>query len=181
MNWQNLLQYVVEGIVLFIVGLFLYKIKTKKPNLVNYITNISFFHIPGQPPISVGTHTITIQNMGRGKAEEIEVHHNQLPFINVFPDIQFQIEETPQGGKILKFNNLLPKKKIIISYLYTYTQNPTVFLPTYVKSKEANAKLIKTIHTPIYPKWLQYLAAILMLLGSIFLLNLTYELIKLII
>lgn len=159
----------------------LHKIKTRKPNLVTYLTNISFFHLPGPPPFSVGTHTIIIQNMGRGKAEEIEICHNQLAFINVFPDIQYQIEETPQGSSILKFNNLLPKERIIISYLYTHTQNPSVFLPTYVKSKEANARLIKTIHTPIYPKWLQYLAVILMLLGSIFLLNLIYELIKLII
>lgn len=178
MNTQILIQYGVELIVLIIAGFILFKIQSKKPKLVSYLTNISFFELPGPPPFSVGTHTIIIQNNGRGKAEEIEVGHSQLPFVKVIPDIQFRIEDTPQGGKIIKFPNLLHKQKINISYLYTHTSNPTVYLPTFVKSKEVDAKVIQTFLSPIYPKWIQYVAGISMLLGLVFLINLIVELVK---
>jgi len=179
MDSQIYIQYVIEFFVILLSGIILLRIQTRRPNLVSYLTNISNFIVPGQPPLQIGTHSITIQNMGRGKAEGIEVCHNQLPLFNIFPDIQYEVEPTPQGGKIIKFNDLLPKSKLIISYLYVNAENPTQYLPTYVKSKEATARVISIIHTPVYPKWTKCLAGILMMLGSIFLLNVIVEGIKL--
>jgi len=117
--------------------------------------------------------------MGKAKAEEIEVYHNALPFYNVFPDTQCRVEDTQHGGKVMKFDSLLPKSSIIISYFYVVAPNMPNFLPQYVKSKEGYAKEIQTINTPIFPKWIQFLAGILMALGVVFILNLIYELIKL--
>lgn len=176
---EKAITYLIEFIITIFAGKIVYELNQKKPRLVNYLTNVSFFDIPGQTPIKVGTHTITIQNMGKGKAEEIEVCHDALPFINVFPNIQYNIEETPQHGKILKFRDLMAKSSILISYFYVIRPDNPNFLPQYVKSKEGYAKFIKTIHTPIFSKWIQFLAGILMALGVVFILNLIYELIKL--
>jgi hypothetical protein len=175
-----LIQYGVELVVLIIAGTVLYKLQTKKPKLVSYMTNISSFQLPGPPPATVGTHTIIVQNNGRGAAEDIDVCHRQLPLIKVNPDIRYQIEDTPQGGKIIRFERLLPKQMIIISYLYINTDNPTIFLPEYIKSKQVDAKVIQTFPSPIYSKKYRYAAAILMLMGSIFLLNILVELGKLV-
>jgi len=180
MTKQLFIQYGIELCITILAGFILYKIQTKKPKLVSYLTNIASFFLPGPPPLTVGTHTITIQNNGRGAAEDIEVCHSQLPFFNVFPDTRYEVEDTPQGSKIIKFERLLPKQMITISYLYINTPNSTVYLPLYARSKEMNAKIIRTFHSPIYPKKLQYAVGILLLLGSIFLLNLLYELSKLI-
>ena len=179
MTTQQIIQYGLELLVLISAGYVLYKIQTKKPNLVSYLTNISSFLLPGPPLMKIGTHTIIVQNNGRGVAEEVEVCHQQLPLINVFPDIRYEIEDTPQGGKLLRFERLLSKQKVIISYLYLSTDNPTVFLPVYTKSKEVDAKVIQTFHSPVYSKKIQYTAGGLMLFGSIFLLNLLIELVKL--
>ena len=180
MTTQTLFQYGIELVVLIVAGIVLYKIQTKRPSLVSYLTNISSFFLPGPPPFTIGTHTIIVQNNGRGTAEDVEVCHNQLPLINVFPDIRYSVEDTPQGGKIIRFDRLLPKHKIVISYLYVNIQNPTVYLPVYTKSKEMEAKVIQTFHSPVYSKVLQVVVAVLFLLGSMFLVNLLYELIKLI-
>ena len=82
MTTQTLIQYGLELAVLLIAGIIMHLIQTRKPNLVSYLTNISFFPIPGQQPQTLGTHTIIIQNNGRGTAEDIEVCHDQLPYIN---------------------------------------------------------------------------------------------------
>ena len=180
MNKQLFMQYGIELFITILAGLILYKIQTKKPKLVSYLTNITSFFLPGPPPLTVGTHSITIQNNGRGVAEDIEVCHSQLPLINVFPDTRYNVEETPQGSKIIKFERLLPKQMITISYLYINAPNSTLFFPMYAKSKEMNAKIIRTFHSPVYSKKLQYAVVILLFSGSMFLLNLIYELLKLI-
>jgi len=178
---ERVIAYVIEFIIAIVAGKVLIEWSQKKPKLVRYITNVSYFDIPvnqpGQTPLRVGTHTITIQNMGKAKAEEIEVYHNALPLYNVFPDTQCREEDTQQG-KVLKFDSLLPKSSMIISYFYLVVPNMPNYLPIYVKSKEGYANEIQTIHTPIFPKWIRYLTGILIALGVVFILNIIYELIK---
>lgn len=177
MTSDKLLFILIDGVVLLLVGFVLYKIQTKKPKLISYLINASIFSLPGTQR-RLGTHSITIQNTGRGKAESVEVYHNALPLIDVIPDSHcYELDSTPQGSQIIKFNNLLSKDKITIAYLYEIVPNMPNYLPFEVKSKEGKARIIQTIPTPVYSKWIQFLSGALMLLGAMFIVYLIYELI----
>lgn len=179
--FDNYLQLIIEGVIGFLVLYLIYRINTRKPQLAYYITNMAQFTIAGKTPTMIGTHTIMIQNSSGVKAEEIEICHTSAPkYFNVYPDIPWTSEETEQGGQIIKFKDLPAKNKITISYLYFITPNFPSYLPQYVRSKDRYIRQMQSIPTPVYAMWVKVVSYILAFLGFVFLLNLLYELIKII-
>lgn len=172
--------YLVEGAILLLVYYVFHKVTSKKSNLMYYLTSGAAFNLPGRPPLAIGTHTITIKNFGKGKAEDIQICHGKVANIMVSPDVEYKIGPTPQGSEILKFAELAPKSSIVISYMYKITADAAKYFIKYVKSKDGDASNIETIVNPIYPKRYQVIAVILMLSGTAFLLVLLYELLKVI-
>lgn len=172
--------YIIEGAVLLLVYYIFHKVTYKKSNLMYYMTSGAFFNLPRRTSLTIGTHTITIKNFGKGRAEDIQICHSKVANIMVSPDVEYKIDPTPQGSEILKFAELAPKSSIVISYMYEVTQDAAKYLVKYVKSKDGEAGNFETIESPIYPKSYQVIAVILMLLGLSFLLILLYELIKVI-
>lgn len=172
--------YIIEGAVLLLVYYIYHKLTSKKSNLMYYLTSGAIIDYPGLQSIKMGTHTITIKNFGKGRAEDIQICHGKVGKISVDPDLDYKIDTTPQGSEILKFAELTPKSSIVISYMYKVTEDAAKYLIKYVKSKDGEASNIQTIQQPVYPKIYQVIAAILMLSGLAFLLILLYELIKVI-
>lgn len=173
--------YIIEGAVLLLVYYIFHKVTSKKSNLMYYLTSGATFNLPRRPPLlEIGTHTITIKNFGKGKAEDIQICHGKVANIMVSPDVEYTIDPTPQGSEILKFAELAPKSSIVISYMYTVTPDVAKYFIKYVKSKDGEARSINTIVNPTYPKRYEVIVIILMLLGLSFLLILLYELIKVI-
>jgi len=179
--FDNYLQLITEGVIGFLVLYLIYRINTRKPQLAYYITNMAQFTMAGSPPTTIGTHTIMIQNSSGVKAEEIEICHTSAPtYFNVYPDIPWTSEDTGQGGQIIKFRDLPAKNRIIISYLYFITPNFPSYLPQYVRSKVGYVTQMQSIPTPVYAMWIKVVSYILGFLGFVFVLNLLYELIKMI-
>lgn len=179
---SNYSQFIYEGIISFIVLYIIYKMKTRKPRLIYYLTNMASFLLSGRTPMVIGTHTIMIQNTSKIRAEEIEVCHTSAQqYFQVYPDVPHEIITTPQGGQIIKFRDLTGKNTITISYLYVLTSDSPSYLPQYARSKDGFIKEISTIHSPIFPKWVNFILITLMFLGFVFLINLIVELIKIII
>lgn len=179
--FDNYLQLIVQGVIGFLILYLIHRINTRKPQLAYYITNMAQFTIAGRTPKMIGTHTIMIQNSSGVKAEEIEICHTSAPkYFNVYPDIPWTSEETEQGGQIIKFKDLPAKDRIIISYLYFITPNFPSYLPKYVRSKDRYMRHMQSIPTPVYAAWIKVVAGTLMFLGFVFVLNLLYELIKII-
>ena len=172
------LPYVVEGFIMLVVGYLLHKLTSKKSKLVYYLTNTAIFNLSTYQPSVIGTHTITIQNMGNGIAEDVEICHGDIPYINVTPNLNYEIKETPQGGKIIYFSELAPKSSIVISYLYLFQNDSLKYLPLYVKSKEGYGKSINTMISPKYPKGVNYIAGFLMFSGLSFIIILIIEVIR---
>ena len=170
--------YIIEGVVLLLVYYIYHELTTKKSNLVYYMTSGAFFNYTGRPPLALGTHTTTIKNFGRAKAEDIKICHGKVPKIVVYPDVEYTIDRTPQGSDILKFAELAPKSSIVISYMYKVIPDVAKYMIKYVRSADGEARNILTIVNPIYPKKYQVIAVILMLLGTGFLIVLLYEFIK---
>lgn len=179
--FDNYLQLIAEGVIGFLVLYLIYRINSRKPQLAYYITNMAQFTIAGKTPTTIGTHTIMIKNSSGVKAEEIEICHTSAPtYFNVYPDIAWTSEETQQGGQIIKFKDLPAKNSIIISYLYFITPNFPSYLPQYIRSKDGYVTQMQSITTPVYAKWINVVSYILAFLGFVFVLNLLYELIKMI-
>lgn len=173
--------YIIEGVVLLLVYYIVHKLTYKKSNLMYYLTSGAVFDYPGLTTKRIGTHTITIKNFGKGKAEDIQIcHGKKLAKIVVYPDLKYKKDRTPQGSKIIKFDELAPKSSIVISYMYNVDEDVAQYLIKYVKSKDGEASNIQAIQYPIYPKIYTVIVYILMLSGLAFLLILLYELIKVI-
>jgi len=170
--------YIIEGAILLLVYYIFHKVTSRKSNLMYYLTSGAAFNLPERPPLAIATHTITIKNFGKGKAENIKICHGKLANIMVIPDVVYKIDPTPQGSEILKFAELAPKSSIVISYMYKNTADVAKYFVKYVESKDGEAKSINTIVNPIYPKRYGVIVIILMLLGLSFLLILLYELLK---
>ena len=179
--FDNYLQLIAQGVIGFLVLYLIYRINTRKPQLAYYVTNMAQFTLAGKSPVTIGTHTIMIQNSSGVKAEDIEICHTSAPtYFNVYPDIPWTSEETEQGGQIIKFRDLPAKNRITISYLYIITPNFPSYLPQYVRSKDGYVIHMQSIPTPVYATWIKVVSYILGFLGFVFVLNFLYGLIKMI-
>jgi len=179
--FDNYPQLITQGVIGFLVLYLIYRINIRKPQLAYYITNMAQFTLAGPPLMTIGTHTIMIQNSSGVKADEIEICHTSAPtYFSVYPDIRWSSEETQQGGQLIKFRDLPAKERIIISYLYVITPNFPSYLPKYVRSKDKYIRQMQSIPTPVYATWMKVVSYILAFLGFVFILNLLYELIKII-
>ncbi|WP_114324916.1 hypothetical protein [Candidatus Colwellia aromaticivorans] len=98
----------------------------------------------GRDPTTVNTHSVILRNSGNKAAKNVRVGHNYLPDFNVYPDIEYSVNELPAGGKELLFPTLTPKKEITISYLY-FPPNTWEGINTHIESDEGKAKVVQVL------------------------------------
>lgn len=106
-NWSIFTAFAAP-ILALLVGMWLERFLERKPKLIAYFTHASVFDIRGDNPIRVHTHGIVIQNAGKKPAIDVRVRHSLLPVnYNVFPDIEYRVQNLPGGGAEIVFPMLV--------------------------------------------------------------------------
>lgn len=166
-DW-SIVATIAAPIITLFIGAALNRAIENRPKLIIHYGHVSAFrsHREGQTPLHVNTHSVVIRNTGRKSANNIRVTHNYLPDYNVYPDVNYEVNDLPGGGKEILFPILTPKEEVTISYLYfppvTYNQ-----ILTHVKSDEGVAKVINVWQVPIRSKPFIAFLWVLLIMGSI--------------
>ena len=149
-----------------------------RPRIVTYLAHASVFraHRP-EGPVQINTHAVVLRNTGRRAATNVRLGHNLLPDFQVYPDVQYRVEDLPSGGRELVFPLVVPQKQITISYLYfppvTWHQ-----INTHFESDEGPARVITVLPQPQYPRWLINCLRVLVYIGSVTTLYLLFALVR---
>jgi hypothetical protein len=98
----------------------------------------------GKPGTTVHTHSVIVKNSGNKSAKNVRLGHNFLPDVNVYPDIEYFINDLPGGGKEIVFPNISPKKEVTVSYLY-FPPDIWPQVNTHIESDEGPAKIVQVL------------------------------------
>jgi hypothetical protein len=161
---DNLIPYIVTALLSFAVGYALKHIEPKS-KLVwwsphNFLFNVDV--VPEQPKVSILTHAITIQNLGRKSAEVIEIIHRFRPdHFKLQPAFDYEEDYTPDKEHIIRIQSLASKEFFSIEFL-SYKSLPEL---VYIRSKDGEAKFIKIQPQRVFPRWLQLLSLFFIFIG----------------
>lgn len=161
---KELAGYIAVGLVSLIVGLLLQRFR-EKPRLLCWVPGSFIFNIK-TPELKLRTDFLTIQNVGRQPATNIEIIHKIRPDHFQFSiPIDFVELATPNGEHVIKIASLGPKEHINIQLL-SHMNDPLLLN---VRSSEGRAKLIKVRMSRAVAKPLQYFQGLVVVLGLGFL------------
>lgn len=119
------------------------------------------------PPLTLHTASVSVQNFGRAESSDVEIVHEQRPdFFKLHPALDYEEDTTPAGEHITRIAGLGPKEYFTIEYL-SYTRFPK-FL--YIRTSSGQAQRIWATQMRVWPKWMRRVAVALMLSGGGFLL-----------
>ncbi len=159
---------IASPIIALFVGAFLNRAVESRPRLVTYLGHVGVHNLTQTDgtPMHVFTHSVVLRNSGRRPATNVRIAHPYLPDFHVLPDIEYEINDLPGGGREIAFPTLVPNEEVSISYLYF---PPVAWnqINGPIKSDEGLAKVLEVLPTQQYPMWFNRLAAGLMLVGLI--------------
>jgi len=162
---EHISGYIATGLVSLTVGLLLQRLKDR-PKLLYWLPGSFLFQLKA-PEIALQTDALTIQNVGRQPATDIEIIHKARPdHFQFSTQIDFTEGTTPMGEHVIKIPSLGAQEHINIQLL-SYSSLPVLLS---VRSAEGRAQLIQVYLQRIVPKAVQWLAVFLMLVGTGFLL-----------
>lgn len=173
-NW-SVFATIASPIIALFIGVALDRIIERRARLIAYFTHASAFNLTGANPVTVHTHGIVIRNVGKRTATDIRVRHTTLPAnFNVFPDIEFRVENLPRSGAEIVFPVLVPNEQVSISYLYF---PPLIFSQIHagIRHSEGFATEVTALPTPRYPNWIRRIILLLLILGIIAIIYLLLE------
>ena len=164
-DWQFLATVAVPILTLFI-GVWVNRRFERRPVLLSHWGHVSSFNYQkgdGTTGI-VNTHSVVIMNVGRRAATNLRLSHTFLPGFNIWPPVEYQLKEVPNSGRDIVIPTVIPNQQLSISYLYfppvTYAD-----VNAGVKCDEGFATQIPVLLQRQYPKWFNYSAAVLMIVG----------------
>jgi len=161
---------VAIGAVLGFVGGWALKYVGPKSRLVYWFPHSSFFQIPepgSKKVFSLMTGTVTVQNIGRRPATNVEVVHSTAPdHFTLTPPRTFTEHETPQGHHVIVVPSLGHNEWFTIEVL-GFGNTPALL---YVRSHEGSAQTVPIMAQRIWPQWVNWLIVVLMLTGAGYLL-----------
>ncbi|EPY1013215.1 hypothetical protein ACW9OX_004314 [Vibrio vulnificus] len=152
-------------------GVFLNHKFESRPKLRVWYSHIAEFDLKDAKTTAalarVHTHAVNIKNIGNKPAKNVNVAHQTLPDnFRIIPPIPHSVEELPGGGKNIVIPNLVPKKEIVITYLYTppMTWNQ---INSSVEDEEGMAKVIRVAPAPVVSLLVQRVLAFLAFVGLV--------------
>jgi len=161
---EHITGYIATGLVSLVVGLLLQRLKDR-PKLLYWIPGSFLFQLK-TPAIALRTDSLTIQNVGRQPATNIEIVYQVRPdHFQFSTQIDFSEVTTPTGEHVIKIPSLGPQEHINLQLL-SYTNYPILLN---VRSAEGRAQLIQVHLQRVVAKAVLWLAGLLMLLGAGFL------------
>lgn len=134
----ELIKQITTGIITFVAG-YLLKNFEPKAKVLWWSTHAFRFNLPNPPHPNalVFTRSITIQNVGRRIAENIEISHASLPgFFKLQPALDYTPTETPTGEHIIRVATLGPRQFFTIEFI-SFNEAPVL---SYVKSADGLAQ-----------------------------------------
>ena len=166
---------IVAPIIALFVGVWVNRKFESRPNLISYYSDISAFtHTPEEGnPFNINTHSVVLRNAGKKSATNVRIRHSVLPDFNIWPQVQYEVEELPGGGAEIVIPNLVPGEEVTISYLY-FPPVTAAEINAGIKSDEGFAQAIPVLLQQQYPTWFNVSAALLMLVGAVAVLYMIY-------
>ena len=162
----NVVATIASPLIALVIGAALNRAIERRVQLVTYLGHVSAHKVQQSsgPPLDIFTHSVVLKNSGRKAASNVKLAHSVLPDFNVFPSVNYEIEQLPDGGASIVIPTLIPDEQVTISYLYF---PPTTWdkINGHIKSDEGFARVMKVLPTVQPPKWLIRLSASLALLG----------------
>jgi len=166
-DWRAVATIAAPIITLF-VGVWVNRRFESRPHLISYFGHVSAFQTtpPNADPIFVNTHSVVLRNAGRRRATNVRLRHIVLPDFNVWPAVQYHVDELPGGFREIVIPIVVPGEEITISYLYfaplTFAQ-----VNAGIKSDEGFAQQIPVLLQRQYGKLFKATVAALMLIGLV--------------
>jgi hypothetical protein len=167
-DWMLVATLAAPVVALF-VGAGLNRLIERRPNVVAYFAHSSAFKVGGENPLRVHTHAMVIRNAGKQPAHNVRVSHWFLPDFNVFPDVDHDVHDLPNGGREIVFPILRPTEQITISYLY-FPPRVVTEIHSGIRHDQGFATEVRVLPTPELAPWALHLARGLIILGFVALL-----------
>jgi hypothetical protein len=123
---------------------------------------------PTSTPIIITTHAITVQNVGRRRAENIEVAHSDQPapqLFHLWPTLQHTVHTQP-GVHLITISGLGPGEGFTLEFLDIGGQ-PSQLL--YIRSNDGLAQQILMQPQRVPPKWMLSVGWAVFIAGAAFL------------
>ena len=91
---------IAAPIIALFVGVWVNRKFESRPKLISYYGHISaFVHTPEEGnPFDINTHSVVLGNTGKKSATNVRIRHSVLPDFNIWPHVQYDVEELPGGG-----------------------------------------------------------------------------------
>ena len=169
--------YILTALTSLLVG---YLLTYLKPKAKIYYWSPHFFSfcLHNENNLKIQTDSLTVQNLGRESAKDIEIILSYKPDHFQFqPSIYFDIKENTDGF-IINIPRLEPKEHVILQLLHYKNVPPQ--LQT-IRFNSGIAKQLPFQISRIIPKWLCAMAWILIFAGIYFLTSKLFTLISLLI
>jgi len=164
-DWHLVAQVGVPVGTLFL-GAWVNRWFENRPTLTSYYGHVSAFQhtLPDSTRAAIYTHTVVLRNTGRKSATNVRLRHAVLPSFQIFPSVNYSVVDLPDGAKEVLIPTLVPQEQLTISYLY--------FPPlTYegvnagIRSDDGLARQIPVLLQRQYPRWLNALVGLFLLIG----------------
>ena len=177
-NWA-LLERIAAPILALFIGGWVNRWFESRAVLLSHWGHVSSFNykMDDDSTIPVNTHSVVIRNAGRQPATNVRLSHNYLPDFKIFPPVQCHLEDVLNSGQDIVIPKIVPNQQLTISYLYF---PPTTFVDVNagVKCDEGFATVIPVLLQRQYPRWLNYMATTLMIVGLLALVYIVFELVR---
>ena len=161
----QLLTIVLTAVCSLLVAYFAYWL-AGKPRLYVYSPHSTGFQLPppkeGAEPVAIRAGQVIVQNAGRKSASKVQLmaQAGWLPWgYTVLPSVDHEIKSGPRGEWMMELPYLGPGETITVQIL----NGPNIDT---VRSLEGPAKLVDVIHQRVYPKWFNFIVAILIIVGA---------------
>lgn len=150
----------------------------RRPRLVCFHLHNSAVRLrekPGTAEVTMHFHSIVVANQGKEPANNVRLGHNVRPDFDIFPAIEYEINQLPGGSEEILIPLLAPKEQLTISYAYF---PPLLFTQTntYVRCDEGAARILMVLPTIQPPRWILYAVWIFAAVGAI---SITYGMLAL--
>lgn len=132
-----------------------------------WIAHDFIFTVPlnGQPqPLAIQTSTLTVQNLGRKAAEDIEILHAAKPdHFQLHPRRKYEEPTTPDNTHVISVDTLGPKEVLQVQLL-SHTNRPVL---VGVRSKDGFAKALPIQVNRVFPRPVIALLQLCMIVGAL--------------
>jgi hypothetical protein len=161
---ENLQGYIATGIVSFVVGYFLIFLQPKA-KLFFWAPHTFYFQLIDEN-VGILTQAITLQNLGRQSAKNIQIIFDKKPDFYAFEPKRDYIEKEEKGQFLIMFDSLGPQEFVTLQMLSHKTMAPNL---SNIRCESGIAKELKFQITKVFPAPIQYLTLLLIALGFGFL------------